>query len=175
MLALSLVSCAEAPVDEPAPVQATKAEPEPEGPYYELTKDDITTHEEWTGRNVTLLGVKIGDKTTAVQKTLGKDDATEVVGDHYRTVFEGSSYAVYTHKMTGELQKIEVFSRYADKIKDAKLKKLLSSGSLDAMREAFGMEEGRKSISSVRPTSTSTTARGSALPSTTSRERRSTR
>jgi hypothetical protein len=43
--------------------------------------------------------------------------------------------------MTGELQKIELYSRFAGQIADPKFKKLLSSGDLNYMREAFGMEE----------------------------------
>jgi hypothetical protein len=117
---------------------------EPEGPYYELTKDEITTDADWTSRNITLLGVKIGDKTTAVEKSLGKLKATENLGgDYYRNVSDDVSYAVYTHKMTGQLHKIEVYSRFAGKIKDAKLRRLLSSGNLDYMREILGKEEGQ--------------------------------
>jgi hypothetical protein len=113
-----------------------------EGPYYELTKDDVTSHADWTSMNIKFKGTRIGDKTTAVEKNLGKVDKTEPVGaDHYRTIFDKSSYAVYTYKMTGELQKFEIFARISDQIADAKLKKLLSAGDLDFMRQTFGMEE----------------------------------
>lgn len=141
---LLLVSCAEAPKEEAAPVavEAPKT-PEPEGPFYELTKDDITNHPDWTSKNITFMGAKIGDKTTQVQKNFGAPDATEPVGDHYRTIFEKASYATYTHKMTGELQKIEIYSRFAEKIKDAKLRKLVSGGNLEYMREILGPEQGQ--------------------------------
>ncbi len=138
------MSCAVEPTTEdeqPAESEAADSKPT-EGPYYELTKDDITSHPDWTSMNIMLKGVKIGDKTTAVEKQLGSLDKTEPVGsDHYRTAFEKSSYSVYTHKMTGELQKIELYSRFAGQIADPKFKKLLGSGDLDYMREAFGMEE----------------------------------
>src|SRR4030095_13543247 len=137
-------SCAEHPKADEAPAAAAdKAPPEKvEGPYYELTKDDITSHPDWTSMNVKFKGAKIGDKTTAVEKDLGKADKTEPVGvDHYRTLFHKSSFAIYTYKMTGELQKIEIFGRLADQIADPKLKKLLSTADLKYMRENFGMEE----------------------------------
>ncbi|MNC93931.1 hypothetical protein D3C83_106690 [compost metagenome] len=43
--------------------------------------------------------------------------------------------------MTGELEKIEVYSGAADQIADPKLKKLLSSGDLDYMKKEFGVED----------------------------------
>jgi hypothetical protein len=139
------MSCAVEPTteEEEQPAESEAADSKPiEGPYYELTKDDITSHPDWTSMNIMLKGAKIGDKTTAVEKQLGALDKTEPVGpDHYRTAFEKSSYSVYTHKMTGELQKIELYSRFAGQIADPKFKKLLSSGDLNYMREAFGMEE----------------------------------
>ena len=142
LLLLGLTACAEAPppVDEaeeeaPKPVEFT-------GPYYEVTKDTITDKADWTSRNITLFGAKIGDKTTAIEKNLGELDSGDTVGDHIRTIYEKGSYAVYTHKMTGQLQKIELFDRFADRIKDPKLKRLVSSANLEYMREILGPEEG---------------------------------
>jgi hypothetical protein len=142
LVALTFSSCAEAPKEEPAPV-ATETKPaEPEGPFYDLTKDELLTHPDWTSRNITFMGAKIGDKTKDIEKNFGALDATEPLGDHYRSIYEKVSYAVYTHKMTGELQKIEIYSKAADKVKDPKLRKLLSGGNLDYMREILGPEEG---------------------------------
>ena len=45
--------------------------------------------------------------------------------------------------MTGVLQKIEIYSRFAEKIKDAKLRRLLTTGNLDEMRKTFGPEQGQ--------------------------------
>ena len=132
-------SCAQPEVEEAPPPPPP---PKVEGPYYELTKEEVTSHPDWTSMNVKFKGAKIGDKTTAVEKALGKADKTEPIGTTlYRTIFEKSRFAVYTFQMSGELQKIEVYSYMADQIADPKFKKLLSGGSLDYMREAFGMEE----------------------------------
>jgi hypothetical protein len=134
-------SCAETKTEE-EPVEAPKAAPVEEGPFYELTKDDITSHPDWTSKNITFKGAKIGDKRDAIEKALGKGEKTDVVGtDHYRTMFDKSSFAIYTFQMTGELQKIEIFGKSADQIADPKLKRLLSTGDLKFMRETFGMEE----------------------------------
>jgi hypothetical protein len=145
VLILTVASCAaEEPEDEtPAPETPAAKPAEPEGPFYELTKDEITSKPDWTSKNITLRGVKIGDKSNPAEfeEKLGKFRATDPVGDFYRAVSEGTKFAIYTHKMTGELQKLEVYSPYADQVSDPKLRRLLSGGSLDYMREAFGMED----------------------------------
>jgi hypothetical protein len=136
-------SCAEAPKEE-EPAAAPAAAPVEEGPFYELTKDEITSHPDWTSKNITFKGLKIGDKSAAIEKALGKGDKdkpVDNVGDHYRTVYGQSSFAVYTYKMTTELQKIEIFGKIADQIKDPNFKKLLSTADLKFMRDTFGMEE----------------------------------
>jgi hypothetical protein len=140
-LALGLASCAEAPPADAPVAEAPKEAPEPEGPYFDLTKDGLTGHEGWTSRNVMLKGAKIGDKTTAVEKSFGKLDKGDAYGDHIRTIYEGSSYAVYTFKMTGELQKFEIYDTFAGEIADPKLKKLLNSGSEDDLHELLGPED----------------------------------
>jgi hypothetical protein len=137
-------SCAEAPKEE-EPAAAPAAAPVEEGPFYELTKDEITSHPDWTSKNITFKGVKIGDKGAAtIEKALGKGDKEKLVegiGEHYRTVYGQSSFSIYTYKNTAELQKIEIYGRMADQIADPKFKKLLSTGDLKYMREAFGMED----------------------------------
>ena len=136
-------SCAETPKPEEAAAPAADAAPpKEEGPYYELTKDDVTSHPDWTSMNVMLKGVKIGDKAAVIEKNLGTADKIDLVGtDYYRAVYGKSSFSIYTYKHTTELQKIEIFGRMADQIVDPKFKKLLSTHDLKFMREAFGMEE----------------------------------
>jgi hypothetical protein len=136
-------SCAEEPKADEAPAADKAPAPEKvEGPYYELTKDEVTSHPDWTSMNVKLKGARIGDKGPVIEKTLGTADKIEPVGtEHYRSIYGKSSFAIYTYKMTTELQKIEIFGRMADQIVDPKFKKLLSTGDLNYMREAFGMEE----------------------------------
>jgi hypothetical protein len=139
------ISCAEAPKKEEAPAPAPTAAAVEEGPFYELTKDEITSHPDWTSKNITFKGAKIGDKGAAtIEKALGKGDKDKLVegiGEHYRTVYGQSSFAIYTYKNTAELQKIELFGRMADQIADPKFRKLLSTGDLKYMRDTFGMED----------------------------------
>lgn len=133
-------SCAEeAPKEEAPPAPAADAAPKVEGPYYELTKEDVTSHPDWTSMNIKFKGAKLGDKK--LPDAFGKGEKTDNVGDHYRTIFEKSKFAIYTYKMTAELQKIEIYNAMADQIVDPKFKKLLSTGDLKYMRETFGMEE----------------------------------
>lgn len=141
VLILTGASCAD-PKTEEAPAPAAEAKPaEPEGPYYEITKDDITSHADWTSRNITYKGVKIGDKSKSFEEKVGKFVGTDPIGSHYRAVGDGTKFAIYTQKMTGELEKIEIYSTAADQVMDPKLKKLLSSGDLDYMHKEFGMED----------------------------------
>jgi len=144
VLTLTVASCAEEKKDDtPAPAAAAKPA-ESEGPYYELTKDEITSHPDWTSKNITYKGVKIGDKTKNYEEKLGKFAGTDPVGSpvtHYRAVGEGTRFAIYTQKMTNELEKIEIYSPAADQVADPKFKKLLSSGDLDYMRKEFGKED----------------------------------
>jgi hypothetical protein len=144
-LLLTVMSCAEEPQKkegEPAPAaKAAPAEPEAAGPVYELTKDQITSHPDWTSMNIAFKGAKLGDKGSAIDKALGKGEKTEPIGPQYRTIYGKSSFAIYTFQNTGELQKIEIYGKIADQIADAKLRQLLSSGDLEFMRKTLGKEE----------------------------------
>jgi len=136
-------ACAEEKKTEETPAAAPAAKPEEAAVVsYDLTKDEILSHADWTSNNITFKGLKWGDKAKTIDAALGKSLAVDSVGDHYRTIYPKSTYAMYTAKMTGELQKIEVYSPYADEITDPKLKKLLSTGDLNYMHEILGNEEG---------------------------------
>ena len=144
-LALSLVGCGSEPAQQEkqavaAPAPAKKAE-EPAGPLYEITKESITDHSDWTSRNVSILGTKIGDTTNKVVANFGKMDNTRTLPDEYLTIYQGQGLFVYTQKLTGKIKKYEVYDTFAKQIVDEKLKKLLSTGDLKFMREAFGQEE----------------------------------
>jgi hypothetical protein len=144
ILVLCLSGCAAAeepkPAAETAPAPAPK--PEEQVPIYELTKDDITSHPDWTSRNISILGVKLGDRTTAVEKNLGAVENTRTLPEDYLTIYKGNGLFVYTFKITGRARKIEVNQAFAKQVADAKLQKLLNTGDLKTMREILGMEEG---------------------------------
>lgn len=146
-LILSLAGCGggepaqEAKPEAAAPAAAPAPPPKAE-PVYELTKDDITSHPDWTSRNVSILGLKLGDKTNSFTKNLGDVENTRTLPEDYLTVHQRQGLFVYTFKITGKARKVEIYEPFAGKIVDPKFKKLLTGGDLKYMREAFGMEEG---------------------------------
>ena len=147
MLVLSLAGCggeekkAESP-PQPTVAPAPAPKPEENVPVYDLTKDNIMSHEGWTSRNISVLGVKLGDKTREVEKNLGNVENTRTLPEDYLTIYQGGGIFMYTFKLTGKARKIEVNQALAKKVADPKLQKLLNSGDLKYMRELFGMEEG---------------------------------
>jgi hypothetical protein len=144
MVLVCLSGCA-AEETKPAETAAPAAAPKPveeQVPVYELTKDDVTTHEGWNSRNISIMGLKIGDRTRDIEKSLGAVENSRTLPEDYLTIHQGNGVFVYTFKITGKARKIEVNEAFAKKVKDAKLQKLLASGDLKTMREVLGMEEG---------------------------------
>ena len=144
---LSLTGCGSAEDSKQAaqPAAASAPAPKPEEekvPLYDITKDEITTHPGWTSRNISVLGVKLADRTRDVEKNLGAVENTRTLPEDYLTVYQGNGVFVYTFKLTGKARKIEVNQAFAKKVADTKLQKLLASGDVKTMREVLGMEEG---------------------------------
>ena len=145
LLILGLAGCGgqepQKSAETAAPAPPPKA-PEPPAVIYEITKDQITDKKDWTSRNISILGVKLGDITRNVEKNLGPLDNTRSLQDDYLTVYQGNGLFAYTFKLTGKLRRIEINEVFAKKVADEKLKKLLASGDLKYMREVLGPEEG---------------------------------
>jgi len=144
---LSLTGCGSAEDSKQAaqPAAASAPAPKPEEekvPLYDITKDEITTHPGWTSRNISVLGVKLADRTRDVEKNLGAVENTRTLPEDYLTVYQGNGVFVYTFKLTGKARKIEVNQAFAKKVADTKLQKLLATGDVKTMREVLGMEEG---------------------------------
>ncbi len=139
-----LAGCGETPAPQEAkkeaPAPAPKKE-EPPAPVYDLTKESLTDHSDWSSRNVAFFGAKIGDTTRTIEKNFGKMDNTRTLPDEYLTVYQNNGLFVYTHKLTGKLKRFEVYEVMAKQLADEKLKKLLTSGDLKYMRDTFGPEE----------------------------------
>jgi hypothetical protein len=133
---------------QPATAPAPAPKPEENVPVYELTKDNITSHEGWTSRNISVLGVKIGDKTREVESNLGKQENTRTLPKtdtepgYYLTIYENNGLFVYTVGLTGKIRKMEIYQTFAKKVADEKLKSLLTKGDMKTMHEVLGMEEG---------------------------------
>ncbi|MBI2150313.1 MAG: hypothetical protein HYU27_06875 [Acidobacteria bacterium] len=116
------------PAAAPAAPPPPKAEEKVE--IHELTKDDITSYKDWTSRNISILGAKIGDKTRDMEKEFGKLDNTRTLPKtekdeaYYLTIYQGNGLFVYTVQLTGRIRKFEVYETFAKKIADEKLQKL---------------------------------------------------
>jgi hypothetical protein len=145
-ITLGLSACGESPApakEADAPKAEAPKAAAVEVPYYDLTKETITSHPDWTSRNVMVMGIKLGDKTNDVAvKNLGEQmGKTIVLADEYQTYYQKNGIALFTFSLTGKIKRIEVLQSFAEKIADPKLKSLLSSGDLKQMRDIFGKEE----------------------------------
>jgi len=133
------VNCSEAP-KAPAPdAQAAKT---PEVPadsvtLYDLSKEDITKIAGITSRNISVEGVKLGDRTRDVDKLLGKPEKTEVLQRHYRTAYRNHGVYVEIEKNTGKVTSLYVNTNYYKQAKGA-LSDLLAHGKLDLLKQSFG-------------------------------------
>jgi hypothetical protein len=144
MLIMSLAGCGGEPAPQPQSEQKAAPAPkkeEPPAPVYDLTKESLTDKADWTSRNVSILGTKLGDTTRNVEKNFGKLDNTRTLPDEYLTIYQDNGLFVYTQKQTGKIKRYEIYDVFAKQIVDEKLKKLLTTGDLKYMREAFGPEE----------------------------------
>jgi hypothetical protein len=140
---LSLMGCsAEEPKKAEQPAAAAPKAAEEAVPVYEITKDEITSHPGWTSRNISVMGLKIGDKTQNIEKNLGAVENSRTTAEDYLTIHQTNGVFVYTFKITGKARKIEVNQGFAKKIADTKIQKLLNAGDVKTMHDVLGMEEG---------------------------------
>jgi hypothetical protein len=144
VLVLGVVACA--PADEPAPAPepvAEEAPPPPPAPTFELTEVAISEElPDFTSRNVTILGVKVGDVTNSVVANLGEQTADTINGaQDYLTVYHDGGIVLYTFKQTGIARRIEVTTTYADEIVDPNLRAWLEDGDQSVLRAWLGPEE----------------------------------
>ena len=130
------VNCSEAPK---APAPATQAPEAPAAPVtlYDLSKEDITKIAGITSRNISVEGVKLGDRTRDVDKLLGKPEKTEVLQRHYRTAYRNHGVYVEIEKVTGKVTSLYVNTNYYKQAKGA-LSDLLAHGKLDLLKQSFG-------------------------------------
>jgi len=135
------MSCSEASKTRAPTAQsaATKAPDAPAAPatFYDLSKEDITKIPGITSRNISVEGVKLGDRTRDVDKVLGKPERTETLQRHYRTAYRNHGVYVEIEKLTGKVTSLYVNTNYYKQAKGA-LSDLLAHGKLDLLKQSFG-------------------------------------
>jgi len=135
------VGCSEAPVTpspsaESASPEAPVAAAKP-ATIYDLSKEDITKIPEITSENISVEGVKLGDRTRDVDKLLGKPLKVETLQRHYRSAYRNHGIYVEIEKLTGKVTSIYVNTNYYKQAK-GNLSDLLAHGKLDLLKQSFG-------------------------------------
>jgi hypothetical protein len=135
------LSCSESP-KTPAPGAQSGAAKAPDAQaapvtVYDLSKEDITKIPGITSRNISVEGVKLGDRTRDVDKLLGKPEKTESLQRHYRTAYRNHGIYVEIEKLTGKVTSLYVNTNYYKQAKGG-LSDLLAHGKLDLLKQSFG-------------------------------------
>lgn len=140
LLAFS-IACSEAPkTTAPAAQSASAKDSEATAPpatFYDLSKEDITKVPGITSRNISVEGVKLGDRTRDVDKLLGKPEKMESLQRHYRTAYRNHGVYVEIEKVTGKVTTLYVNTNYYKQAKGG-LSDLLAHGKLDLLKKSFG-------------------------------------
>jgi hypothetical protein len=149
-LLASCVNCSEAPKTPPPAAQTAKEPEAPAAPVtlYDLSKEDITKIPGITSRNISVEGVKLGDRTRDVDKLLGKPEKTETLQRYYRTAYRNHGVYVEIEKNTGKVTSLYVNTNYYKQAKGA-LSDLLAHGKLDLLKR-FRRDQWKR----TRPTTT---------------------
>ena len=146
-----LAGCSQAPQSPPAAdskSEDSKAEEAAAAPeeikVYDLAKDDITGIPDLTSRNLSVMGVKLGDRTAEVNrnKQLGKPVATTPVGGLYRSAYQGRGIYLDIDKQSGKVIAIYVNTTVARKVK-GRFRSILRRGNLELFKKMFGPEPRR--------------------------------
>ncbi len=133
---------ADSKADDPKTEEAAAA-PE-EVKVYDLAKEDITRIPDLTSRNLSVMGVKLGDRTAEVNrnKQLGKPLATTPVGGLYRSAYQGRGIYLDIDKQSGKVIAIYVNTTLARKVK-GQFRSILRRGNLELFKKMFGPEPRR--------------------------------
>ena len=119
------------------PVNTAVPEPKPaEIKVYDISKEDITKIPDITSRNISVEGVKLGDRTRDVDKILGNPIKTETLPEVYRSAYKNHSLYLEFDRHTGKVKTIYVNSLYKNAKGD--LAELLAKGKLELLKKIFG-------------------------------------
>ena len=148
---LLLAGCSQVPESPPAAdpeAEAAKTEEAAAAPeeikVHDLVKEDITQIPDLTSRNLSVMGVRLGDRTAEVNqnKQLGKPVATTPVGGLYRSAYQGRGIYLDIDKQSGKVIAIYVNTTLARKVK-GRFRSILRRGNLELLKKMFGPEPRR--------------------------------
>ena len=131
-----------APAEPPAEEEPPPPPPPPPPTIYDLSEVDIVAEEpNFTSRNVSFGGVKIGDITNDMLDVLGEqvgETLNSVDFEHYVTAYRDGALFIYTFKINGEIRGIEIGTALASEIASPQLRAWLEDGDLDVVQELMG-------------------------------------
>jgi len=148
---LLFAGCAPAPESPPAAdseaetAKSDEAAPVPEEiKGYDLVKEDSTQIPDLTSRNLSVMGVKLGDRTAEVNqnKQLGTPLGTTPVGGLYRSAYQERGIYLDIDKQTGTVMAIYVNTTLVRKVK-GRFRSILRRGNLELFKKMFGPEPRR--------------------------------
>jgi hypothetical protein len=120
---------------QPEPTKA--AQPAEEVKVHDVTQEDITKIPGITSRNISVAGVKLGDRTRDLDKLLGKPLKTESLPKLYRTAYDNYGIYVDTDRYVGKVIAVYINTNYYKKVK-GDLSELLAHGKIELLKQAFG-------------------------------------
>jgi hypothetical protein len=139
-----LLSCSQSPKEtsstpsSSAPNKAAAASAvTQEVTVYDISKEDITKIPGITSRNISVQGVKLGDRTRDVDKLLGNPIKTEKLPKIYRSAYLNHGIYLDFDRYTGKVTTIYINTNYYKKAK-GNLSDLLAHGKLEVLQKAFG-------------------------------------
>ena len=139
MLLIFTLSCSQS-TQQPASgsSEAAKATPPAQVTMvYDISNDDITAIPDITSRNISVLGVKLGDRTRDVDRLLGKPIKMESLPKLYRSAYQDHGIYVDIDRYAAKVVALYVNTNYYKKAK-GNLSELLAHGSLDLLKKSFG-------------------------------------
>ena len=110
---------------------------------YELTEVDIIAEEpDFTSRNISVLGLKVGNWTNVVDRAPGEIDNTRPDAEDYITTrYLDGGVVVFTSELTGRAHRIEITSLFGEELVSEPLQAWLDDGDVDQMRKLMGPED----------------------------------
>lgn len=145
MLLVFSLGCSQSP-QQPAqtsslPEAGKSAQPPQVTMVYDISKDDITAIPNITSRDISVSGVKLGDRTRDVDRLLGKPIKMESLPKNspklYRCAYEDHGIYVDIDRYAAKVTTLYVNTNYYKKAK-GNLSQLLAHGDIDLLKKCFG-------------------------------------